>query len=74
MKTGCLGCTILACACTVALVGAEMGHALAAQKKSKEQASSVVPAIAPKSSPELAQKATRVPQKNRSIHRSRAAA
>ncbi len=59
MKKGCLGRTILACACTVALVGAELGQALAAQKKSKEQASSVVPAISPKPSPELAQKSTR---------------
>ena len=59
MKKGYLGLTILAGVCTVALVGAELGQALAAQKKSKEQAPSVVPAISPKPSPELAQKSTR---------------
>jgi len=47
MKKRRLGLTILACACTVALVGAVVGQALAAQKKSKEQALSVVPAISP---------------------------
>jgi hypothetical protein len=59
MKKGYLGLTILACACSVALVGATVGQALAAQKKSKERAPSVVPAIFPKPSPELAQKPTR---------------
>jgi hypothetical protein len=59
MKQGYLGLTILACACSVALVGATVGQALAAQKNSKERASSVVPAIFPKPSPELAQKSTR---------------
>jgi hypothetical protein len=47
----------------VALVGADVGQALAAQKKSEEQASSVVPAISPKPSPELAQKSTRATAK-----------
>ena len=67
MKKGCLGRTILACACSVALVGADMGQALAAQKKSKEQASSVVPAISPKPSPELAQKSTRATTKKTAV-------
>jgi hypothetical protein len=63
MKKGRLGLTILACACTVAVVGAVVGQALAAQKKFKEQAPSVVPAISPKPSPELAQKPTRATAK-----------
>jgi hypothetical protein len=57
---------LLACACSVALVGAEMGSALAAQKKSKEQASSVVPALSPKPS-ELAQKSTRATAKKTAV-------
>lgn len=63
MKQRRLGLTILACACTVAVVGAVVGQALAGQKKSKEQASSVVPAISPKLSPEPAQKPTRATAK-----------
>ena len=59
MKKGCLAFKILACACTVTLIGAEVGQALAAQEKSKEQAPSVVPAISPKPAPELAQKSKR---------------
>ena len=67
MKKGCLGLTILACACTVALVGAVVGQAPAAQKKSKEQAPSVVPAISPKPSPALAQKPTRATAKETAV-------
>lgn len=67
MKKGRLGLTILACACTVAVVGAVLGQALAAQKKFKEQAPSVVPAISPKPSPELAQKPTRATAKKTAV-------
>ena len=67
MKKGCLGRTILACACTVALVGAEVGQALAAQKKSKEQTPAVVPAISPIPSPERAQKSRRATAKRTAV-------
>lgn len=67
MRKGCLGRTILACACTVALVGTEVGQALATQKKSKEQTPSVVLAISPKPAPELAQKATRATAKKTAV-------
>ena len=67
MKKGCLGRTILACACTVALVGAEVGQALAAQKKSREQTPAVVPAISPIPSPERAQKSRRATAKRTAV-------
>lgn len=67
MRKGCLGRIILACACTAALVGADVGQTLATQKKSKEQTPSVVPAISPKPAPELAQKATRATAKKTAV-------
>jgi hypothetical protein len=67
MKKGRLGLTILACACTGALLGAVVGQAFAAQKKFKEQAPSVVPAISPKPSSELAQKPTRATAKKTAV-------
>ena len=67
MKKGRLGLTILACACTAALLGAVVGQALAAQKKFKEQAPSVVPVISPKPSPELAQKPMRATAKKTAV-------
>ena len=58
---------LLACACTVVLVGAVVGPALAAQKKSKVQAPSVVPAVSPKPSPALAQKPRRATAKETAV-------
>ena len=58
MKKGRLGLTILACACTVAVVGAIVEQALAAEKKLKEEAPSVVSAKSPKPLPEQDQKPT----------------
>jgi hypothetical protein len=67
MKKRCLCHTILASACAVVLVGAVVGQALAAKKKSKEQSQSVVSAISPKPSPELAQKPTRATAKKTAV-------
>lgn len=56
MKKGRLGLQILTCACTVAVGGALVEHALAVQKKPKEPAPSVASAAPPRPSPEHAQK------------------
>lgn len=58
MDKGRLGLTMLACACSVALVGAMVEQALAAPKKAKEQAPPVISAKSSKPLPEQTRKPT----------------